>query len=182
MPPEEKSPKRILLIDDEEHIRVTLAEALRMKGYAVTELGDGADAYIWLQTNRTDLIITGIKMPELGGFGLMQRLQKDPALKKIPVFIFSHRGDAEDKAKAFELGAVDFMVYGFITPNEIAETIKRFFGEATAAYNLKLDLRLLDGPRFRKDFPDIILPSDSVTVTVEPGKNGQAGEFKMRLG
>ena len=118
-------------------------------------------------------------MPNLSGFELMERLRIDPTLRNIPIFVFSHRGKDEDKQKAFALGAADFLVYGFATPNDIADTVKRFMG-GRSTYHLKLDLRFLDGPNFRRDFKDALRTTDTVPITVEIDRD-HPGQFNLKL-
>ena len=178
--PQDQAKRHILFVDDAKDIRSIQVGALRQRDILVTELSDGLEALNWLQENRVDLIITGIKMENLGGFELMERLRTDPTLRTIPVFVFSHRGKQEDKEKAFALGAVDFLVYGFATPNDIADTIKRFLG-GKGTYHIKLDLRFLDGPNFRRDFKELIPPSDNVTVVIESDSTLPKGDFKLRI-
>ena len=115
----------ILFVDDDVVTRNTLAVSLRDKGYEVTECGDGLEAFNWLRQNRADFLITGIKMPNLGGFELIERLKQDPRWQALPFFIFSHRGDPTDRERAKTMGAADFFVYGFVTPNDIAEVLAR---------------------------------------------------------
>lgn len=115
---------RILLVDDDQHIRSTFAVSLRAKGFEVTECSDGLEALAWLEQNRADYLITGIKMPNLGGFELVEKIKQDSKLRLMPFFIFSHRGDESDRRRAKELGAADFFVYGFVSPNDVAAAIQ----------------------------------------------------------
>ena len=118
------SPGRILLVDDDQHIRSTFAVSLRAKGFDVAECNDGLEALAWLQQNRADYLITGIKMPNLGGFELIEKIKQQPQLHRMPFFVFSHRGDESDRQRARELGAADFFVYGFVSPNDVAAAIR----------------------------------------------------------
>lgn len=116
---------RILLVDDDQHIRSTFAVSLRAKGFEVAECNDGLEALGWLRQNRADYLITGIKMPNLDGFGLIEKIRQDPRLREMPVFVFSHRGDEADRKRAKDLGAADFFVYGFVSPNDVAAAIHK---------------------------------------------------------
>ena len=125
--------QHILFVDDDEDLRATLAETLRAKGFIVTEKANGEEAMRWLATNRADAILTGILMPRMGGFDLIERLKADPERRDIPAFVFSHLGRPEDRARAEKIGVKDFFVYGFIAPGEVAATIARFLGSDGAA-------------------------------------------------
>lgn len=119
----------VLLVDDDLGIRTTQALSLGAKGYRVTELNDGQEAVEWLKNQRPDVIITGIKMPNLGGFELLEHVKGTPALEAIPVFIFSHRGDPKDRERASAMGAAGFLWQGFTTPNELAALIEQALGK-----------------------------------------------------
>ena len=122
------SPERILLVDDDQHIRTTFAVSLRAKGFDVAECGDGLEALAWLKQNRAGYLITGIVMPNLGGFELIERIKQDPQIQQMPFFVFSHRGDESDRRRSRELGAADFFVYGFVSPNDVAAAIQKISG------------------------------------------------------
>lgn len=123
----------ILFVDDDTDLRTTLAETLRAKGFIVTEKANGEEAMNWLKANRPDAMLTGILMPRMGGFDLIERLKADPKRRDIPAFIFSHLGRPEDRARAKKIGVQDFFVYGFIAPGEVAAAIVRFLGSDGAA-------------------------------------------------
>jgi len=125
--------QRILFVDDDDDLRATWASAIRVIGIAVTEKTNGEEATAWLKTNRPDAILTGILMPRMGGFELIERLRADTERWDIPVFIFSHRGRPEDRERAKKLGVRDFFVYGFIAPGEVAAMLMRFFGSSASA-------------------------------------------------
>lgn len=119
------SAEHILLVDDDQQIRSTFAVSLRAKGFTVAECDDGLEALAWLRQQPADYLITGIEMPNLGGFELIAKVKQDPRLRQIPFFIFSHRGDESDRKRAEELGAADFFVYGFVSPNDVAAAISK---------------------------------------------------------
>ncbi len=122
------SPERILFVDDDQHIRATFAVSLRAKGFDVAECDDGLEALAWLKQNRAGYLITGIVMPNLGGFELIERIKQDPQIQQMPFFVFSHRGDESDRRRSQELGAADFFVYGFVSPNDVAAAIQKISG------------------------------------------------------
>ena len=119
----------ILFVDDDNDLRATFAASMQARGLVVTERTNGEEAVNWLETNRPDALVTGILMPRISGFELIERLRVDPKRRDIPVFVFSHRGRPEDRERAKKLGVRDFFVYGFISPGEVAATLLRFLGE-----------------------------------------------------
>ncbi|OHA08779.1 MAG: hypothetical protein A3A44_01915 [Candidatus Sungbacteria bacterium RIFCSPLOWO2_01_FULL_60_25] len=130
---EQSRRQHILFVDDDADLRTTLAETFRAHGFIVTEKANGEEAFRWLATSRPDAVLTGILMPRMGGFELIERLRTDPERRGIPIFIFSHLGRPEDRARAKKIGAKDFFVYGFIPPGEIAALIAGFLGAGAPA-------------------------------------------------
>jgi CheY-like chemotaxis protein len=96
-----KSPKKVLVVDDEVHILHVVSLKLRNAGYAVITAQDGQEALEIAQMELPDLIITDFQMPHLSGLELCQRLKQHPATKEIPAIMLTARGFAlEDSAIA----------------------------------------------------------------------------------
>lgn len=132
---EPSKPAHILFVDDDDNLRTTFAEALRAKGFLVTEKLNGEEALLWLRTNLPAAVISGILMPRLGGFELMERLKTDPGRRNVPFFFFSHLGRPEDRERAKKLGAKEFFVYGFASPNDVAASLQRTIASTPALSN-----------------------------------------------
>ena len=78
---------RILLVDDEEPLRMTLAANLELDGHSVFEAGDGRIAIDVLERNQVDLVLSDIRMPNLGGIGLLQFVKKNHP--EVPVVLMT---------------------------------------------------------------------------------------------
>jgi CheY-like chemotaxis protein len=89
------TPKRILIIDDDEDLRYLWAEALGNRGYDVVSVGDGTRALAELKGFEPDLIILDLIMPRasLDGVGFLARLNADPRLPTAPILVISGLGD-----------------------------------------------------------------------------------------
>ncbi|MDX2016515.1 MAG: response regulator [Planctomycetota bacterium] len=87
---------RILICDDEPHIRLVVAARLRGAGHTVTEAADGAEALRCAELERPDLVITDFQMPEMSGLDLACALAERPALANVPVIMLTARGHAVD--------------------------------------------------------------------------------------
>lgn len=140
---------KILLVDDDEPIRSMYAEIFKKEGFAVSEAADGVEGLDKATKNIPDIIFTGIVMPTMDGFQLMEALKKNVATSGIPVVISSHLGREEDKQRARELGAKEFLVRGFYTPHEIVEKIRAIF--KLTEYKLKFNPTELDAKKMIKD-------------------------------
>jgi DNA-binding response OmpR family regulator len=107
----EKAPPRgVLVVDDDEDIRLLLEEVLRGAGYAVTTAGDGRDALRTFHANPADLVILDLSMPELDGFETLERLRD---LSDVPVILLTARSSEIDKVRGFRAGADDYVVKPF---------------------------------------------------------------------
>lgn len=74
-----KNKKRLLIVDDEEGIRESLALAFEIEGYPVFSACDGAEAWDKIQSNKIDIVISDIRMPKKDGIALLQDIRKlDP--------------------------------------------------------------------------------------------------------
>lgn len=140
---------KILLVDDDENIRGIYAEVFRQNGFEVEEAADGLEGLDKATKNVPDIIFTGIIMPKMDGFALMENIKKNVATSSIPIIISSHMGREEDREKAMKMGAKDFIVKTMNTPNEIVERIRKIFD--STSYRLKIDSTELDAGRFIKN-------------------------------
>ncbi len=102
---------RILVVDDDEAGRYLLESILRASGHEVVTAVDGQDALEQPGLDGFDLIITDVLMPRMDGYKLCLRLKNDPALRAIPIIVYTASfGDPEDKQFALSLGVDSFML------------------------------------------------------------------------
>ena len=101
------SPLKVLVVDDEEGIRMAAGRWLRRAGYDVDEAEDGAVALSLLQTRSYHIVLCDVRMPELDGNALLDRIQAD-SLANV-VIMMSAFGDADDALAAIRRGAYDYL-------------------------------------------------------------------------
>jgi len=100
----------ILIVDDDELNRYTLARRLTRDGHANLGMaGNGVEALAAMRQDKFDLVLLDIMMPELDGFGVLEAMKVDPALAGIPVIVISANDDSANFVRAIELGAVDYL-------------------------------------------------------------------------
>ena len=102
---------KILIVEDEEKLRNSLAEGLRLKGYAIDVAGDGESADEKAFYERYDLIILDLNLPKIDGFSVLENFRKENL--DVPVLILSARDGIEDKVKGLDLGANDYLTKPF---------------------------------------------------------------------
>lgn len=140
---------KILIVDDDESTRTMYAEVFKEHDFEVEEAVDGVNGLDMATKNIPDVIFTGIIMPRMDGFALIEALKKNVATSQVPVVVSSHMGREEDKRKAFSLGAKDFITRDFVTPNQAAERITAIF--TAEEYRLKVFPNELDALKLAKD-------------------------------
>lgn len=111
---------KILVVDDEEKIRLIIRKYAEFENYQVDEAADGMEALTKVRAYNYDLIILDIMMPELDGFTTCREIRK---LKQIPIIMLSARGEEYDKIHGFELGIDDYVVKPF-SPRELMMRVK----------------------------------------------------------
>jgi DNA-binding NtrC family response regulator len=98
---------RILVVDDQDMMRDSLAAILAREGHEVIAAGDGQSALARLSNARIDLVISDMKMPKMGGLELLAEVKK--AKPETPVLLMTAYGTVQNAVDAMKLGAFDFL-------------------------------------------------------------------------
>lgn len=113
---------QILIVDDEEVIREVLSDFLAMDGFAVHTAADGAEALVELSRRRYDLVLSDLKMPNMGGLELLEAIGKhSPSTVTI---IMTGFGTVETAITAMKKGAYDYIMKPF-KMEEVVHTVRR---------------------------------------------------------
>ena len=110
---------KILLVDDDAHIRQLLAFALGKAGMKTSEAGDGEAALKEVERDRPDLVVLDINMPRMDGLEVCRRLR---AAGDLPILFLSSRDDEIDRVLGLELGGDDYVVKPF-SPREVVARV-----------------------------------------------------------
>lgn len=111
----EQKRKRILIADDIKANIVILQKVLE-KDFDVAFVQDGISVLRHVESNPVDLILLDILMPEMDGYEVCRNLKANESTKNIPVIFITSKSKAEDEARGFELGAVDYITKPFSFP------------------------------------------------------------------
>ena len=98
---------RVLIVDDEPHVRLNYRVALETEGYDVVEANSGKAALEQLVDRRFGLAILDMRMPEMDGLELLARMRENKI--GVPVVIVTAYSDVPHAVKAMKLGAIDFL-------------------------------------------------------------------------
>lgn len=121
--PAERRVPVILVVDDSLTTRTLEKSILEAHGYVVRLAVDGIEALAKLRAEHVDLVISDIQMPRLDGFGLLQAIKGDQALKKLPVILVTSLEAREDRERGLALGADAYVVKRKFDQKELLETI-----------------------------------------------------------
>jgi DNA-binding response OmpR family regulator len=102
---------RVLVIEDEEPLRMALADALEAEGFDVAQAADGEAGLARALADGPDLVLLDLMLPRLDGFGVLRAIREDRLAS--PVIILSARGEEWDRVQGFEYGADDYVVKPF---------------------------------------------------------------------
>ncbi len=104
---------RILVVDDVEENRNVLSRRLAREGYAVEQAGGGHEALARVAAGAFDLVLLDVRMPDLDGFAVLERLKTDPATQNLPVIMISALDDIASVVRCIEHGAEDYLAKPF---------------------------------------------------------------------
>ena len=97
--------KKILIIDDEKDFIDTLAERLAAKGFKIIEAFNGKDGLEKAHTEKPDMILLDIIMPEMNGYDVCRKLKLDESYKNIPIIMLTAKFQPNDVDFGKEMGA-----------------------------------------------------------------------------
>src|SRR3954470_14764037 len=99
---------RLLLVEDEQVNRDLFRRRLERKGYAVVPAENGLTAVALTQSEKPDLILMDLTLPDIDGWEATRRIKADPATKHIPVVDLTANAMSGDREKAIAAGCDDF--------------------------------------------------------------------------
>ncbi len=110
---------RVLMIDDEPVFHKMATGPLQKRGYELVYAKSGKEGLAAISASKPEIVIVDMRMPDMTGFDVLENLRRDPAYRHIPVIFLTSVTNLEDKLKAFDLGADDYLIKPF-EPEELA--------------------------------------------------------------
>ena len=115
---------RVLVVEDEDHIRMVVEYNLKLEGFDVYSADDGPAGLELAQRVLPDAILLDWMMPEMDGLQVLTELKRDETTAHIPVFMLTAKGMDADIDRASKLGADDYIIKPF-DPRLLGETIRK---------------------------------------------------------
>jgi len=110
--------RKILIVDDEELLRSLLRTELEHLGFETHDVPGGPEALSYLADHEVDIVLLDIKMPEMGGLDVLQRIREDDLARKV--IMLTGVGELKIARESLEMGASDFMSKPFEMSSLIA--------------------------------------------------------------
>ena len=101
--------KHVLIVDDDQIIRLLMRESLEAAGFRVEEAEDGEQALALLIDSTPDLIMLDVMLPGIDGFEVCARVRDNPERKDIPIVLVTGNNDLESIQRAYDMGVTDFI-------------------------------------------------------------------------
>lgn len=125
--PLEAPVQKVLVVDDDPHLREVVRYALTRGGFTVTEASSGAEALRLYRASAPDLVVLDVVMPELDGIETCRELRK---LGRTPIVFLSSRDEELDRVLGLEMGGDDYLTKPFST-RELVARVKAVLRRAT---------------------------------------------------
>lgn len=151
---------KILIVDDDLHIRELIKVFLRNKGFDIVEASDGVEALSKLEAVKVDMVILDVMMPNMDGWQLCSELRE---YYDIPLLMLTAKGETSQKVKGFQLGTDDYLVKPF-EPMELVMRVKALLKR----YQITTSQTVQIGKLFmnRKTF-EVTVGSESFTLPLK---------------
>ncbi len=117
LPPEEPaaagSKGTVLLVDDEDSLRMVMRDLLERDGWLVREAADGVQALDAVDRHAPDIVLLDLNLPGMDGYAVLDNLRSRGATRGIPVIVLTAKGDEDNEVRVLEAGANDFLTKPF---------------------------------------------------------------------
>jgi CheY-like chemotaxis protein len=123
--------KRILVVDDDELVRLALEELLKPEGYEIHTASSGREALDRIAENIYDLLMLDIIMPEMDGIELCRKIREREDYNEVPIVFLTAKSREEDRALGLEAGANLFLSKP-ISPEKLLTLISEAVGQGRA--------------------------------------------------
>ncbi|MBF0225803.1 MAG: response regulator [Desulfobacterales bacterium] len=124
-------PKKILIVDDEIHIRTLLEQTLEDLedefGVTILTASNGEEGLEMIRDERPNIVFLDIMMPKMNGFEVCQAVKQDPNISDIIIILLTAKGQEIDRTQGLSAGAYKYMTKPF-DPDELFDLAKELLG------------------------------------------------------
>lgn len=120
---EENKNIKILIAEDDKFLVKVLSNKFARKGFCVIIAGDGNEAVNKIKSEKPDLILLDLIMPNKNGFDVLEEIKTDKNYKDIPVIILSNLGQESDIERGKKFGVADYLIKSNLSINEVISRV-----------------------------------------------------------
>ena len=124
----QQSKKKILLVEDDTALASVYKSRLELEGFDVAHVANGELALSTVLEFKPDLVVLDAMMPKINGFDVLDILRNTPETTNVHVIMLTALSQPNDKARAQELGADDYLVKSQVVISDVVERIKHHLG------------------------------------------------------
>jgi len=121
---EARGRRTVLVVDDQQDIRLMCRVNLALEGYEVLEAADGQAGLSLIREHRPDLVLLDVMMPGVDGWQVLDIVKSDPELASIPVVLLTARVQREDELRGWNAGVADYLSKPF-NPSTLTQVVHR---------------------------------------------------------
>ena len=151
--------KQLLVIDDEENMRLFLKALLEKEGYEVCLAADGQEGLSFLEVNQYDVVVLDILMPRLDGLSLLKKIRSSG--NDVHVLVLSAKDLVEDRIKGLDAGADDYLV----KPFSFDELVSRLHALNRRRSGIKNPVIEIDGLSIDSVARQVTFANEAITLT-----------------
>ena len=123
--------KKILIIEDDKFLAKMLSRMLESNNFDIALASSGKEGLKKAASEKPELILLDIMLPDVDGFEVLGSLRKAEATKTIPVVILSNLGQPEDMAQGRNLGVQDYLVKSDLSLDEVVNKVRKYLPVTT---------------------------------------------------
>lgn len=120
---------KVLVVDDEPNILLSLEFLMQRAGFEVKTAEDGESALERVAEDMPDILLLDISLPGISGFDVLEQLRRDPAHARLPIIMLTAHGREVEREKGMALGADDYITKPFST-QALVEKVQALLPEA----------------------------------------------------
>jgi HAMP domain-containing protein/signal transduction histidine kinase/DNA-binding response OmpR family regulator len=124
--------KHLLVVEDEEAERTSILELLGHDDIAITTASTGAEALDLLQSRSFDCAVLDLRLPDISGFELLEKIRQQPALRDLPIVVFTGKDLSEEEEMRLRKMAKSIIIKGVQSPERLLDETALFLHRATS--------------------------------------------------
>ncbi|QPQ36381.1 response regulator transcription factor [Lysinibacillus sp. JNUCC-52] len=152
---------KLLVVDDDDHIRELIKVFLQNEGFDVIEALDGVDALSKLDAEKVDMVIMDIMMPNMDGWQLCKEIRTFNS--DLPILMLTAKGETAQKVKGFNLGTDDYLVKPF-EPVELIVRVKSILKRYRIALSQTIEI---GNVKMNRHTYEVLYDGESITLRLK---------------